>query len=104
MTKYVLTYHGTPAEMPSDPAEMESQMAVWGAWYGGIGESLVDGGSPFSVQAAIGPDGNDTDAPAALTGYTVVEVASLDAAKDIAKGCPVLQYGSSVQISECIEM
>lgn len=105
MTKYVMTFHGEfDGEMPSDPKEMEQVMAAWGAWYGTMGESLVDGGNPFSVQAAIGPDGADVAPPGSLTGYTIVDVASIDAAKTIAKGCPVLEGGGTVQISECLEM
>ncbi len=104
MSKFVLTYHGTPAEMSSDPDEFKAEMDAWGAWYGSIGANLVDGGAPFSTQAGIAADGSDMDAPAALTGYTVVDVDSLDAAKAIAKGCPVLAHGSTVQISECIDM
>lgn len=105
MTKYVLTFHGEfDGEMPSDPKEMEQVMAAWGAWYETIGQGLVDGGNPFAAHATVGPNGSDGAAPAALTGYTIVNADSIDAAKTIAKGCPVLDGGGTVQISECIEM
>ncbi len=104
MTKYVLTYHGGSGEMPTDPAVLEEMMAAWGAWYGSMGDALVDGGNPFSVHTAVGPDGSVIEAPAALTGYTVVQTDSMDAAVEIAKGCPVSANGASVQISECLDM
>ena len=102
MPNYLLTYHGEMS-MPSDPAETEQVMAAWGEWYGQIGEQLVDGGAPFAVHKAIDANG-DVDAPAALTGYTVVTAADFDEATTIAKGCPVLGTGNTVQISESMDM
>lgn len=104
MPNYVLTYHGGDGEMPEDPAEIEKTMAAWGAWYGSIGADLVDGGAPFSIHGAVGADGKDADAPAALSGYTVITAADVEAAKVHARSCPVLGYGATVQISECVDM
>ncbi len=104
MAKYVLTFHGEMGPMPDDPASMDAVMQEWGAWYGSMGESLVDGGAPFGQTAAIGPDGKSTDAPASLTGYTIIEAGDMGAATSIAQGCPVLKNGHSVQISEAIDM
>ncbi len=103
MPNYVLSYHGDGGEMPSDPAAIEAAMAEWGAWYGTMGDALVDGGAPFSTHTAINADGS-TDAPAQLTGYTIVKTADAAAAAEIAKGCPVVANGLTVQISECIDM
>ena len=78
-------------------------MAAWESWYGTIGADLVDGGAPLGASTAIGPDGT-IDAPAALSGYTIVKAADMAAAQEIAKGCPVLEVGHSVQISEAVDM
>lgn len=104
MPKYVLTYHGEFAGMPTEPAEVEAVMAEWGAWYGSIGDSLVDGGAPFGESTAIGADGEATAAPASMTGYTVVNASDMSGASAIAKGCPVLKNGHTVQISQAIDM
>ncbi len=105
MPKYVLTYHGEMSmeDMPTDPEAVEAMMAVWGAWYGSMGESLVDGGAPISMSTAVDANGA-TDSPAKLTGYTIVECADMAAATVIANGSPVLANGHTVQISECIDM
>lgn len=103
MTNYVLTYHGE-AQMPTDPAEIQETMEQWGQWYGMIGDRLVDGGSPFARHWGVGPDGSAVDAPAALSGYTVVQAADQDEAIEIAKGCPVLANGHTVQVSESLDM
>lgn len=105
MPNYVLTFHGEMGEMPSDPAAMEAVMAAWGQWYGTIGDDLIDGGAPFGQHWGVAPDGSDAEAPVtALTGYTVVKAADIAAAKKIAQGCPVLENGHTVQISESIDM
>lgn len=104
MPNYVLTFHGEMAPMPDDPAEMEAQMNEWGAWYGSMGDAVVDGGAPFAESASIGPDGKSTANPASITGYTVVTANDIEAATAMAQGCPVLKYGHSVQISQTIDM
>lgn len=103
MPNYVLTFHGEMGDMPDDPAAMEAIMAEWGAWYGSMGSALVDGGAPFGHTSCVGPDG-DAEVPASLTGYTIVSVADMDAARKIAAGCPVLASDNVVQISECFDM
>jgi len=104
MPNYVLTFHGEMGPMPDDPAVMEAVSAEWGAWYGSIGEALVDPGAPFGETASIGPDGSDTTNPASITGYTIVKADDLGSAAAIAKGCPVLKNGHTVQISQSIDM
>ena len=104
MTKYVLTYHGGSG-MPETQEEVDQVMATWGAWFGQMGESLVDGGNPFSVSTAISPDGSVGDAVVPeLNGYSIINADSLDAAVTTAKGCPVLANGGSVQVSEAVDM
>ncbi|MFW2382505.1 MAG: hypothetical protein ACN4GZ_12160 [Acidimicrobiales bacterium] len=103
MPNYVLTYHGEMGSMPDDPEVMAGVMAAWESWYGAVGAALVDGGAPFGETSAIGSDGA-TDAPASLTGYTIIKAADMGAAKEIAAGCPVLENGQTVQISQSIDM
>lgn len=105
MPKYVMTYHGVMSmdDMPTDPDAVQAMMAEWGAWYESMGGGLVDGGAPFSVSTAIDQNGS-IDAPAQLTGYTIVEAADMAAATEMAKGSPVIRNGHTVQISEAIDM
>lgn len=105
MPKYVLTYHGEMSmeDMPTDPEAVQAVMAQWGAWYESIGESLVDGGAPISHSTAVNADGS-ADAPAKLSGYTIVDCADMAAATAIAQGSPVIANGHTVQISETIDM
>ena len=47
MTNFVLAYRG--GAMAETPEAQEKAMAEWGAWFGGLGGALVDGGNPFAA-------------------------------------------------------
>jgi hypothetical protein len=103
MAKYVLGYRG--GAMAQTPEEQEQVMAAWGEWFGRLGSAVVDGGNPFAGSKSVGPDGSVSDgAPSGLTGYSVLQADSLDGAVDVARGCPILSSGGSVDVYETIEM
>ena len=43
MPNYLLVYHG--GKMPDMPESQAKVMEAWGAWMGGLGPNLVDGGN-----------------------------------------------------------
>lgn len=104
MSKFVLTYHGGSG-MPEDPAEVEKLMGAWGAWFESMGAAVVDGGNPFGEAKTIAAGGATTEGTdAELTGYSVITADDLDSAVTMAKGCPVLDGGGSVQVYSALEM
>ena len=50
MSKFIFAYHG--GKMPETPEEGERVMAVWGAWYEGMGSAVIDGGGPTGLSTA----------------------------------------------------
>jgi len=104
MTKYVFSYHGD-SEMPTEQAAVDEIMAAWGAWFGSLGDAVVDGGNPFGASKTVASDGSVSNGNAAsLSGYSVVNADDLDAATAMAKGCPILSAGGSITVSETIDM
>ena len=95
---YLLVYHG--GAMPESPEEGAQVMQAWTEWFGSIGDALVDGGNPVSATKTIGADGSVTDDASGPSGYSIIKADSLDAAVALAKGCPVLQGGASIQVAE----
>jgi hypothetical protein len=76
-------------------------MAAWGEWFGSLGPAVVDGGNPFPASASIGGDGSVSEGGAAgPTGYSLLEAGDLQAATEMAKGCPVLTSGGTVEVYE----
>ena len=105
MTKYVLLFSG--GGMPETEEEQAAVMEAWGAWYGGLGEAVVDPGDPFTPMAkGVASDGTVSDGPAGsmASGYTILSADSLDAAAEMAKGCPVLQSGGEISIFETFQI
>ena len=99
MSSYVLAYTG--GGMPETEEEQAAVMAAWGAWIGGLGDAIVDGGNPFGPSAVVASDGAVSQgAPSGLTGYTIITADSLDAATTQVKDCPVLTSGGAVEVYE----
>jgi len=100
MANYVLVYKGGGGMQQSEEAQQKS-IAAWGAWFGSLGDAVIDGGNPFGPSASISPDKNVTNgASSGLTGYSVLKADSLQAATDLAKGCPHLSDGGTVEVYE----
>ena len=102
MANFLLTYPGEGG-MPATEAERAAVMGAWGAWFGQLGEAVVDPGNPTSAAKAISPDGSVMDATTRPTGYSIIKADSLDAAVALSKGCPVLATGQVVLVSETFE-
>ena len=101
MANFVLLYSG--GSMPETEAEQAQVMQAWGAWFGGLGSNLVDGGNPFTpVAKSIASNGTVSDGPVGTkaSGYTIIKADSLDAAVETARGCPVLLGGAQITVYE----
>jgi hypothetical protein len=103
MGKYVLAYKG--GSVPQSEAEQQAVMAAWTSWFGDLGPAVADGGNPFSASTSVASDGSVSEGGGAqLTGYSVLEAQSLQAATQLAKGCPVLEAGGSVEVYETFDV
>jgi hypothetical protein len=104
MTNFVLLYTG--GGMPESEEEGAAVIAAWGAWYGRLGEAIVDGGNPFGAAKNVSADGVD-DGPVSsppITGYTIISADSLDAAVAQVQDHPHLNYGGQVSVFETFQM
>jgi hypothetical protein len=101
MANYVFAYKG--GGMATTDEERQAAMAAWGAWFGQLGQAIVDAGNPFGPSATVGAGGSASDgASSELSGYSVLSADSLAAASELAKGCPVLAAGGTVEVYETI--
>jgi hypothetical protein len=101
MANFVLLYTGGSAGMTE--AERGKAMEQWGAWFGKLGDKIVDAGNPFSPHAKNVADGGAVHEGAIgtpATGYSILKADSLDAATELARGCPVLQSGGKITVYE----
>jgi hypothetical protein len=100
MPTFLLAYHG--GRMAETDDEQEQVMNDWIAWFGAVGEAMKDPGMPVIRARTIGDDGEISDGGGdnPVSGYSVLEADSLDAAVEAAKGCPVLKSGGSIEVAE----
>lgn len=104
MTNYLLLYSG--GGMPATEAEQKAVVQAWMVWFGKLGSALVDGGNPTSpMSKTIASDGSVSDGGMGMgpTGYSIIKADSLDAAVEMAKGCPVLQGGAKIMVYETFQ-
>lgn len=104
MSNYVLIYYGEPKFGSREDGA--SYMAQWRAWVGGLGTAMVNPGIPLKKSKTVSSSGvSDGAAGVAtrLTGFSVVEADSMDAAIEMAKKCPHLQHGT-VDVAEAMDM
>ena len=105
MSKFVFLYTG--GGMPESEEEQAAVMAAWGVWYTGMGEAVVDPGNPLGpVVKNIVPGGVVSDGAIGIqpSGYSIVNAASMDAAVELAKGCPILDGNGQVSVYEAFDM
>jgi hypothetical protein len=90
------------------PEEMQAITKRWIDWIGGIaaqnqltdrGNRLVPSGKVLKPGNVIA-DGPYTEIKESLAGYSIVKAASLEEAAELAKGCPGLQLGGTVEVRE----
>ena len=102
MPKFMIAYVG--GTQPETPEEGAEQMAKWKAWVAGLGDAVVNPGTPLKQTVRVTQDGEaPVERANSLTGFSVVATADMAAALDIAKSCPFLAFGE-IDVSEMIEM
>ena len=104
MAKYLFVYHG--GGLAATKADQAKVTHDWGAWFGAMGKAVIDGGNPVGKSTTVLSNGSVLNHGGAnpMSGYTLVEAASLDDAVAMAKGCPILSIGGSVELAEAFDM
>jgi hypothetical protein len=103
MAKFVLTYSGG-GPMPETDAEREASMAAWTGWFGGLGSAVVDPGNPFGGSSTVTGSGVSEGSSSGINGYSILSAGDLAGAVDMAKGCPILGGGGTVEVHEVFEI
>lgn len=106
MAKFMFLFRGSPP-VQSTPEEMQRMMKSWMAWmdsmtksghYHGAGDPLEPGGKTVRGAARTVTDGPYAEAKDLVGGYAVITARSIDEAVELARGCPALEGGWSVEV------
>ena len=101
MNNYIIAYYvGKQPRVPEDGAQCIERFQ---AWLDGLGDAVVNPGTPLGLPRRITLDGiSDESGSNRLTGFSIVQADSIDIVIDMAKACPHLEIGT-VEVSEVIE-
>lgn len=93
--------------------ELQRVMGKVKAWFDGLAEKgLIKGGQPLGAEGSvitgkgnnlIVSDGPFPESKETIGGYTIIFANSLEEATEIAKGCPPLVFGGSVEVRPVLE-
>ncbi len=104
MSNFLLAYHGGGM---AETEEAQAQvMAAWGKWFQDLGPAIVDGGKPVARASTIAADGSVADGGGAnpVTGYSIVRADSMESAIGMARSCPIVQSGGSIEVCETFDV
>ena len=107
MANFLFVYRGSNEGYAKlTPEELQQNMQKWSTW---IGEGfqkgwLLDKGNGLAMEGLvvnakkIVTDGPFAEAKEVVGGYAIVQAETLTAAGELAKGCPILLQGGSVEV------
>jgi hypothetical protein len=103
MSQYVLVYLG--GDQPSSPEEGKENFSKYMDWLSSLGDAAVSPMNPLRNTSTVNPDGSVAPgSTTTMSGYTIIEADSMEAALSIAKACPFLDIGGSLEVSELAQM
>jgi hypothetical protein len=110
MPRFMYIFRGGGYATPDSlsPTELQQHLAKWTAWTGALLASTRQASAhalshPPTGATIRGRDKVVTDGPYAeskdlVSGVFVLDAASLEEATEVARGCPILELGGSVEV------
>ena len=103
MTQFVFVYLG--GNQPSNPEEASKHFSKYMEWLSSLGESVISPMIPVKDTSTVSPDGTVREGgSSAMSGFTIIEADSMEAALAVAQACPFLEIGGSLEVSELMQM
>ena len=110
-SEYILLFRGTVWDKDLSPEQLQKVMTQWTAWLERLTqEGKVKAAQPLANEGKIVSwkrghtvaDGPFAESKEAIGGYFLLRV-GLDEAIEIAKQCPALKYGVTVEVRPIVE-
>lgn len=97
MSSYVVAFRGRPDRTPAAGEDQQ-----WGAWFGQLGPAITDAGNRVGANRTLPAKRDSGGDGRVLTGYMVITAEDLDAAAQLAAGCPGLAHDVTVEVAEVV--
>lgn len=109
MSNFMFLFRGGLDPRTASPEAMQQNMEKWFAWVSELqtagtyvaGEALLPSGKTLHKDNVI-TDGPYLESKEMVGGFFIVKASSIDAAMEIAKGCPDLELGGSVEVRDVV--
>lgn len=103
MPQYMITYLG--GNQPTTPEQGQAHFAKYKEWLASLGAAAISPMNPLKDTQTVSADGSvSSGSTSSMSGFTTVEAPTIDAAIDMAKACPFLDIGGSLEVSELVNM
>lgn len=114
MKEYLLLFRGGNAEMASQsPEQSQAHMQRWMEWMGNLGKEgkfvgaqpLNKAGKTVTGSKKVVSDGPFMEGKEIVGGYLICKADTIEAAIEISKGCPLLEFDDGiVEVREIQEL
>jgi len=111
MKEYLFLLRGGKPATSKTEEDNKAEMQAWGAYMGALGQkgALVGGLPLVGGGKTVSANGNTGEAVTSakegiVGGYLIVKAESLDAAAEIAKGCPHIANEGNIEVREIAPM
>jgi hypothetical protein len=101
MPSYALSYYGEPQF--TTPEESSREYASFETWLAALGDAVVNPGTPLGTPKIVRTSGVSDGGADHLTGFSIVNAESMDAAVEMAQSCPFLKVGK-IEVAEVMSM
>jgi hypothetical protein len=107
---YLVTYHSPASAMKkmqtASKEEMAAGMAEWMKWANKCGDQLIDMGAPLMGGINLKAASDAAPSKRKVTGYSILQAASMAGAKKLLKGHPHLVWskGCEIEVHEAMPM
>jgi len=110
---YMLLFRGTTWDKGLSPEEIQRVVTAWYNWFDGLtkdgraisGHPLMEEGKVVTgKKGRTVADGPFAESKEAIGGYFYLRVSGMDEALEIAKQCPGLDYGVTVEVRPVADM
>ncbi|MGI9221238.1 MAG: hypothetical protein ACR2QS_09415 [Woeseiaceae bacterium] len=103
MPNYIFAYHSN-GNMPKSPEEGAAHMERYKAWLEGMGDAVVNPGTPLKDSKTVSTDGvEDGGGPNPVMGFTEVTADDIEAAVAMAQESPFLEMGT-IEVAQIVRM
>ena len=105
-SEYLFLFRGVDWHSRLSPEEIQTTMTAWMAWFNrlveqgkcGGGQSLGPEGKVVAGKAGKVSDGPFAESKETVAGYFLLLVEGIDEALAVARECPALAYGMTVEV------